>query len=311
MNNPVASIQQQIKEAGLFVLDGGLGSELEGRGYDIGSALWSADLIVNNPAALKEVHLAYLEAGARCITTASYQASIGGLQKLGYSQAQAKDIMLQSVSLARQAIEQFLGMHPGLDYQPLVAASIGPYGAALADGSEYRGNYGLSIEALKAFHETRLQWMDQSKADLIAIETIPDLTEATALAELLVDIRTPTWVSFCCADDLHLHDGHLLSDAAALFADLPAVIGLGINCTAPKYIDALIAVLKTMVEDKLIVVYPNSGADYDARLKCWTGQETAEEFAELARQWQASGASMIGGCCRIGPQQIAALSRPQ
>ncbi len=311
MNNPVASIQQQIKEAGLFVLDGGLGSELEGRGYDIGSSLWSADLIVNNPAALREVHLAYLEAGARCITTASYQASIGGLQKLGYSEAQAKDIILQSVNLARQAIEQFVARHPGLDYQPLVAASIGPYGAALADGSEYRGNYGLSIEALKAFHETRLHWVDQSEADLIAIETIPDLTEASALAELLVDIQTPTWVSFCCADDSHLHDGHLLSDAAALFVDLPAVFGLGINCTPPRHIGGLIAALKTIAEDKLIVVYPNSGADYDARLKSWTGQETAAEFAELAGQWQASGASMIGGCCRIGPQQIAALSAPQ
>lgn len=311
MNNPVALIQQQIAESGLFVLDGGLGSELERRGNDISSTLWSADLIINNPAALLEVHLAYLQAGARCITTASYQASIAGLQSLGYDEAQAKDIMLQSVSIAQQAINQFVSAHPDLHYRPLIAASIGPYGAALADGSEYRGNYGLSIEALKAFHHKRLQWMDQSSADLIAIETIPDLTEARALAELLVDIETPTWISFCCADGSHLHDGHLLSDAAALFVDLPAVMGVGINCTAPRYIDALITVLKTVVEDKLIVVYPNSGADYDARLKCWTGQETAEEFAELARHWRATGASMIGGCCRIGPQQIAALCAPQ
>ena len=311
MTDPVQHIRRHIADNGLFVLDGGLGSELESRGYDIGSVLWSADLIINNPLALKEVHLAYLEAGAGCITTASYQASIEGLQQRGFNQAQARDILLQSVAIARQAVDEFVDSHPDLDYRPLVAASIGPYGAALADGSEYRGNYGVSADRLKEFHSARLQWMDQSDADLIAIETIPDLMEARVLAELLDQVKTPSWVSFCCADGLHLHDGHLLGEAASMFVDLPVVIGLGINCTAPRYINDLIAVLRNTVKDKFIVVYPNSGADYDARLKSWTGQETATEFAELARQWQASGASMIGGCCRIGPQQIAALCGPQ
>ncbi len=304
----VAEIDKAIQQQGLFVLDGGLGSELEKRGYDVSSALWSADLIINNPDALKEVHMAYLEAGARCITTASYQASIEGLQKLGYDWSESRRIILQSVALARESVETFLQSHPQCGYRPLVVASIGPYGAALADGSEYRGNYGLSADELADFHRQRLQWMDQSGADCLAIETIPDLLEAQVLSELSKDVQTPCWVSFCCADGSHLHDGNRLRDAAVLFNDKPSVFALGINCTTPAFIDDLVAELKAVAGDKRIVVYPNSGADYDARLKCWSGHETAEEFSRLADGWKTGGAEMIGGCCGIGPEQIKALN---
>lgn len=304
-----SSGSEQITRQGLFVLDGGLGSELQRRGYDIDSRLWSADLIVNNPAALKEVHRAYLEAGARCITTASYQASLPGLQDLGYSEQQAREIMLKSVTLARDSIDEFIEQHPDLDYQPLVAASIGPYGAAQADGSEYRGNYGLTAMELSEFHWQRLLWMDESGADCLAVETIPDLLEAQVLAKLLMDLHTPSWVSFCCADGRHLRDGNLLREAAVAFAEVPGVFALGVNCTAPQFINEAIDELSAVEADRLIVVYPNSGADYDARLKRWTGQETADEFCQLARLWYERGARMIGGCCRIGPEQIAALAR--
>ncbi len=304
----VSQITRQVTEHGPFVLDGGLGSELERRGYDISSVLWSADLIINNPAALKEVHLAYLEAGARCITSASYQASVDGLQRQGYKLPQVREILWKSVELARESVDEYLSGHPNLSYRPLVAASIGPFGAAQADGSEYRGDYGLGAQELAEFHWQRLLWMDQSRADILAVETIPDLMEADVLAKLLTAVKTPAWVSFCCADGRHLRDGNLLRDAAAAFADVPGVFALGINCTAPGYINELLDELRDVAGEKLLLVYPNSGADYDARVKRWSGHETADEFCALARQWQNHGAQMIGGCCQIGPEQIAALT---
>lgn len=302
-------IDKAVSQGRPFVLDGGLGSELERRGFDISSELWSADLLINNPAALKTVHHAYLQAGARCITTASYQASVPGFKRLGFDVEKTRKLLLKSVDLAKQSIDEFQQQNPELDYRPLVAASIGPYGAAQADGSEYRGNYGLTAQQLTEFHESRLQWMDDSGADCLAIETIPDLLETEVLAGLLGETSTPAWVSFCCADGCHLHDGHRVQEAAEKMIAVDSVFAVGINCTAPHLINDLLSELRAVVDRQLLLVYPNSGADYDAQLKRWSGQESADEFCSLARQWFDHGAQMIGGCCRIGPEQIAALTK--
>lgn len=305
----LAAIKAMIEMNAPLVLDGGLGSELAARGHDLSSSLWSAELIATRPGAIAGVHRAYLDAGARCITCASYQASVPGLAAAGHDAAAIEMVLRESVAIALRARDEFLADNPGCAYRPLVAASVGPYGAYLADGSEYRGNYGVDDEVLRRFHRQRLRWLDAAGADLLACETIPDLREARVLAGLLETVSTPAWVSFCCAAASHLHDGSRLADAVALFDDVPGLIAVGANCVAPAIVADLVTNLRAMAGARAIVVYPNSGAQYDAGRKRWHGQETPRQWSSQALEWYRAGASLIGGCCRIGPGHIRQLAK--
>ena len=291
-----------------LILDGGLGSELSARGFDLSSALWSAELIGSNPDAIVEVHRAYLDAGARIIISASYQASIPGLRDAGYAMPGIEAVFAKAIVLAHRARDEYLRDNPDCAYRPLIAASVGPYGAYLADGSEYRGGYGVDEALLHEFHQQRLHWLDAAGADLLACETIPDLHEARVLAQLLASATTPSWVSFCCRDSEQLQDGNRLLDAVALFDELPGVVALGVNCCAPDLVPGLVASLRRVAGQHLIVVYPNSGAQYDAGRKRWFGQETAQQWSQQALAWHQAGADIIGGCCRIGPEHIRQLT---
>jgi len=291
-----------------LILDGGLGSELVRRGQDISSTLWSAELLVNNPQAIAKVHRAYLDAGAQCITSASYQASIAGFASIGLSAQHARELFHFSIQITRKECDEFLSQNPDCGYQPMVAASVGPYGAFLADGSEYTGNYGVEDRILVDFHRQRLEWLDQAGADVLACETIPSLQEASVLCELLKTVNTPAWISFSCQNDHMLNDGSSIAEAAALFERHPKVVALGVNCSAPQTIAALIGRIKSNLPGKAIVVYPNSGEHYDVVTKTWYGVETPLECAAAARTWFDAGASIIGGCCRMGPAHIAAIA---
>ena len=306
---PLTDIRAMIDREAPLVIDGGLGSELDARGYDVSSPLWSAELVSSYPAAIVEVHRAYLDAGARCIISASYQASVRGLEAAGYDPAAIRRLFSETIALARRARDEFLRDNPDCGYHPLVAASLGPYGAYLADGCEYRGRYGVEDEVLQSFHAQRLHWLDDAGADLIACETIPDLQEAKVLAQLLQSTLTPSWVSFCCRDAQSLQDGHRLADALALFRSLPRVLALGVNCCPPDIVVGLIGNLRLHAADKLIVVYPDSGAQYDAGRKCRPGQLTAAQWSRQAAVGYRVGASIIGGCCGTGPEHICELAK--
>ncbi len=306
-NRTPEPVQSVLDSGRPFIIDGGLGGELDRRGVDISSSLWSARLIRDNPQALLDVHRAYLQAGARCITTASYQASVPGLLAAGFAEQDLPGLIQSSVTLAIRACDEFCADNPGAD-RPLVAASIGPYGAYLADGSEYRGNYGVPADRLRDFHARRLQWLDASGADLLACETIPDLLEAEVLAGLLRTTRTPAWVSFCCRDDGHLHDGNTLANAARLFRGHSGVFAVGVNCCDPSVPEVAIPILRSSASDKLVIVYPNSGEGYNAQAKSWQANASSSGWCDEAARWFAAGAQILGGCCRIGPNQIEQLA---
>lgn len=288
------------------LLDGGLSNVLEGQGCDVQHPLWTAHLLDTNPAAIVQAHLQYLQAGAGCIITSSYQASIAGFLDLGYEEASAKKLLLRTVELAEQAIDRFLAEAEKPE-RPLIAASIGPYGAYLADGSEYRGDYGVSREVLHAFHRERMLLLDSTRADLFACETIPSRLEAQVLSDLLRQTRKPAWISFSCRDAEHLNDGTPLARAAAPLATHPNVMAIGVNCTAPQHISGLIRRLQPVVGEKKIVVYPNSGETYHAASKTWKGISDPADFVAMAQEWRALGADILGGCCRIGPEHIRRL----
>ncbi len=303
---PHNSLVSFLQHQGFLLLDGGLATELERYGYDLADPLWSARLLLENPEAIQQVHQDYLQAGADCLITASYQATIAGFQQRGLGRDEAIRLIHRSVTVALEVRDTFWaneGNRVGR-LRPLIAASIGPYGAYLANGAEYTGAYDLDEAGLITFHRERWHILAQSGADLLACETIPSAIEANALARLVQETaEMPVWVSFSCQDGARINDGTLLTEAVRPLTDLPQVVALGINCTAPSHIPSLITHLKS-VTDKPIVVYPNSGETYDAAHNCWLGIAAADDFAAASQQWFSMGARLIGGCCRTGPDHI-------
>ena len=294
-----------LERQGVLLLDGGLATELEARGFYLDDPLWSAKALVEAPDLVRQVHFDYLDAGADCVISASYQATVDGFVRRGHSDDEAVDLLRRSVRLAAQARDAFASTAAGRQrLRPLVAASIGPYGAARADGSEYTGDYDLDEEGLIAFHRRRWEILSGSGADLLACETIPSQVEARALARLVRDTpRVPCWFSFSCRDGVHIADGTELSAVASELSALPQVLAVGINCTAPRFVPSLIREMRR-VTDKRLVVYPNSGETYDAGSKVWLPSGDAIDFAQAAEEWHDLGATLIGGCCRTGPRHI-------
>jgi homocysteine S-methyltransferase len=301
------TFRQRLDKPGPVILDGGLATQLEAMGFDIGGHLWSASMLRRQPRAIVDAHIAFLKAGAECIITASYQASREGFMALGLDAPKADRLIASSVELAKEARREYLAGNPPSPDAPLVAASIGPYGATQQDGSEYTGRYNIDAAGLRAFHAPRLRLLDSAGADVLAVETIPNIEEAGILAELLLQTETPAWVSFCCRDKQSISDGTSLRVAAALFADHPGVEALGINCTAPGLISALIPEIRRVAPAKAIVVYPNSGERYHVENNRWSGDACDFERDFDVRAWRRAGAKLIGGCCRTGPGHISGM----
>jgi homocysteine S-methyltransferase len=283
-----------------LILDGGLATQLEAQGCDLNNPLWSASLLLEQPAQIVAAGRAFVEAGAECIATASYQASFEGFAQIGLPEEEASELMLLSVELALEARG---------DSGALIAASIGPYGAMLHDGSEYRGDYGISRELLRQFHADRLHLFDESEADILACETMPSIDEAEVLAELLAKCSTPAWVSFSCCDAEHISDGTPVEEAAAVFRDHPTVLAVGLNCTSPQYALELVHRFCSAVPDKAVMAYPNSGETWNADSGEWSGTAVPLDFAAAAAAWVAAGAKIVGGCCRTTPAHIDAIKR--
>jgi len=309
MNAIIQSFESLLNNGVPIILDGGLATEIEAQGHVLGTDLWSAELLRNNPQSIIDAHRAYFDAGANCTISASYQATIAGFVALGLNPEEAKALILKSVELAVMAREEFLQANSGIEIRPLIAASIGPYGAFLSDGSEYTGDYKIDDAGLIEFHYQRLHWLDRSGADILACETIPCLQEAKVLHALLEETNTPSWVSFSCKDNKHLVDGTPIKDCATLFAGHKKVKALGINCTSPVYINSLIKEIKQVTPQQNIVVYPNSGEVYEASDNSWHGTATPLECGQAARTWMQNGANIIGGCCRMGPAHISEIKR--
>ena len=280
---------------GPVVLDGGLATLLEAHGHDLTSDLWSARLLRDNPGAVVAAHAEYFAAGAQVATTASYQASFAGFAGLGLDAAGAARLMIASVELARRARDQAAP-------DGWVAASVGPYGAVLADGSEYRGDYGLSVSELRAFHRPRLEVLASAAPDVLALETIPCLAEAEALLAEVEALGVPAWLSVTCAGG-RLRSGESVAEAFAMAADVHAVVAVGLNCSAP---DEVVRVLAATQGVRPGIAYPNSGQSWDAVARAWVGESAFDPA--LVRSWLDAGARLVGGCCRVGPADIAALA---
>lgn len=304
-----APFSQALQHDGYVLLDGALATELEQRGCDLNDALWSARVLMEQPELIYQVHRDYFAAGAQCAITASYQATPLGFAARGLDLAQSQALIARSVALAAQARVDHLQAQPH-DAPLWVAGSVGPYGAYLADGSEYRGDYALPLAQLMDFHRPRIAALAEAGVDVLACETLPSANEIVALCLLLEEFpQLHAWFSFTLRDAAHLSDGTALAQVVPALDACAQVIAVGINCIALEQVTAALQTLSALTTLPL-VVYPNSGEHYDAGAKQWhAGSTTACTLADQHAQWLAAGARLIGGCCRTTPRDIAALAR--
>lgn len=284
-----------------LVLDGAFGTELERLGVDIKHPLWSSKALLDSPELVKQVHASYLEAGADIIESSSYQATVAGFVKQGYSVEEATHLFKLSLRLAKEVRDT-------IKPEALVAASLGPYGAFLANGSEYTGAYRINYDELKGFHYHRIELIIEEGPDILALETVPTFEEARALAEVLEELPSgiPSWISFACKDAVHTTGGDSLQEIAAFLDAAKSVTGIGINCTSPEYVEPLIRSVRQETA-KPIIVYPNLGEVYDGVTKTWSGGKTP--FIDYVPSWLKAGANVIGGCCRTTPDTIRQVAK--
>ncbi|HEY6568758.1 MAG TPA: homocysteine S-methyltransferase [Candidatus Limnocylindrales bacterium] len=293
---------------GPIVLDGGLATELEARGHDLSDRLWSARLLVTEPQAIEDVHLAYYRAGAQVAITASYQATIPGFAAAGLDRAAALAAIRRSVQLAQAARDRADAESVERDGVRLVAGSVGPYATVLADGSEYRGDYDPGPAVLREVHGPRIDALLEAGADVLALETIPTMREAEVLVRLVEERHAPAWLSYQCRDGTSTAAGEPIADAIAVADAAPDLVAVGVNCTAPRHVPALLAAAGA-VTSRPLIAYPNGGDTWDPVARRWLDDESGDGFdAAAVAAWTELGARWLGGCCRTGPAEIAALA---
>ncbi len=292
-----------------MILDGGLATELELAGHVLSSKLWSAKIIWDSPSSIRNIHLAYLRAGADIITTSSYQASIPGLMKFGYSHSKSCDIVKRSVELAVESREAFYRECSGETLNRYIAGSAGPYGAYLADGSEYTGTYNLTEREYADFHRERVDLLIESGVDIIAFETFPRIDEAEAVFGVMTKYYPdfPFWISFVTHDGLNTAAGDSLAGLWEKFGRGGNFLGIGMNCSHPSLVEKFACTVGAR-SNKFIIAYPNSGEGFDVESGSWTGTMDLSLFRNSIKNWVSAGVNIIGGCCRTGPETISLIS---
>ncbi|MFD3543032.1 homocysteine S-methyltransferase [Streptomyces sp. NPDC058662] len=279
------------------LLDGGLSNQLAAQGCDLSGALWTGRVLAERPDQIEAAHTAYVRAGAEVLITSGYQIGYGTPAGGGRDRAATTALLHRSVALAARAAEA--AAHP-----VWVAASVGPYGAVLADGSEYRGRYGLTVRQLAAFHRPRIEALLAAGPDVLALETVPDPDEAEALLDILAETGAPAWLSYT-VERGRTRSGAPLAEAFGLAAASPQVIATGVNCCDPaEVLPALEAA--AAATGKPLVAYPNDGSVWDAATRDWQAPTTPPPWPTAA--WHRAGARLLGGCCRIGPARVAELA---
>ncbi|MFZ0324446.1 MAG: homocysteine S-methyltransferase [Actinomycetes bacterium] len=309
MPHPTPTLAEALTR-GPVILDGGLATQLEAQGHDLSSSLWSARLLRDDPQAIVTAHREFYAAGAQVATTASYQATYEGFARAGLTSADTTELLRLSVTLAQHAREQHEQHEQnetatrGTSGPLYVAGSVGPYGAMLAGGEEYTGDYHLTVKQLRAFHRPRIEVLLEAGVDVLAIETIPQLAEVEALLQEIDQLGAPAWLAVSMTDD-RLRSGEGVTEVWSMAHDVDALVAVGVNCSLPA--DAGAAIPPAAAESqKPVVIYPNSGEGWDAEARAWVGSPGFDPDDVV--RWFDDGARLIGGCCRVRPKDIGQIA---
>lgn len=279
------------------LLDGGLSTALESLGVDTSGDLWTAWAAWRRSDDLVRAHRSFVDAGAEIVTTASYQCDTELLERAGADTRTARQVLASTTELARRATE-------GTSCR--VAASIGPFGASLADGSEYTGVYPVPWEVVESFHRRRLEVLIDTGPDLFAVETIPRRDEGSLVGDLLVEFGAPqAWFSFGCKSATDTYGGDDVTSAVEAVLDYPNLMAVGVNCVAPALVGDVLENLGDV--EAPFVIYPNHGRRWNGFERVWEGDATSIDD-DFVASWLARGARFIGGCCGTGPDGIARLA---
>ena len=284
-------MQKKIK-----LLDGSLSYPLEKKGYNLNKKLWTGDALINKPNAIKKVHKDYLDAGADFISTSTYQMSYKVLKEMGYDINDIKGIFKRSVNLVEQAIAE-----TNTKREIKIVGSYGPYGASLADGSEFTGKYNTSDKIIMDYHQENMNIIKDLDIDIILYETIPCLREIEILSKLVEEYEKEVWVSFTCNKDLEFRDGSSIIKACKILSSKKNISTIGMNCFSPLLAKEALKKLKEN-SSKKILIYPNSGEIYNNKDKDWYGENFFDY--SMIKKWLALSPDIIGGCCRVGPDEI-------
>lgn len=297
-----------IRRTGSVVIDGAMSTALEKLGCDLNDKLWSARVLIEDPAKIRQVHVDYFEAGANVAITASYQATEAGFRERGINSETACNLIAQSVMLAKEARADFLARHPEKDPKSLlIAGAVGPYGAYLANGAEYTGDYHLSNDEYRAFHQLRLRALVEAGADFLGIETQARLDEVKVILDMIEKLDAAAWVTFTLKDSGHIADGTPIEEAAEVCGKHPLVDAIGINCVKREVVAEALRRISS-VTNKPMIVYPNSGETYDPSTKTWHHPVTGPGWENFISKWKSMGAVCLGGCCRTLPSDIVQIA---
>lgn len=297
-----------IRRTGSVVIDGAMSTALEKLGCDLNDKLWSARVLIEDPAKIRQVHVDYFEAGANVAITASYQATEAGFRERGINSETACNLIAQSVMLAKEARADFLARHPEKDPKSLlIAGAVGPYGAYLANGAEYTGDYHLSSDEYRVFHQLRLRALVDAGADFLGIETQARLDEVKVILDMIEKLDAAAWVTFTLKDSGHIADGTPIEEAAEVCGKHPLVDAIGINCVKREVVAEALRRISS-VTNKPMIVYPNSGETYDPSTKTWHHPVTGPGWENFISKWKSMGAVCLGGCCRTLPSDIVQIA---
>lgn len=312
MHHPLSDL---LARRGSLVIDGAMSTALESKGCDLNDSLWSSKVLIESPETIKAVHRDYFDAGANIAITASYQASEAGFAKRGYDARESRALIMRSVELAQEARSEWAAAEPGRTTADcLIAGAVGPYGAYLANGAEYTGDYALTKDEFKRFHELRVNALIDAGADILAFETMPRFDEVEALLELIAGRDVTCWVTvtFAKTGGETMADGTELEKLAKLLDANPQVEAFGLNCVKRPLVEAALKRFRS-VSTKPLIVYPNSGEVYDPSTKTWhqppAGSIESQGWGHYVPLWKQLGAVCLGGCCRTLPADILQISK--
>jgi S-methylmethionine-dependent homocysteine/selenocysteine methylase len=287
----------------MLILDGGTGRELQRIGAPFRQPEWSALALIEAPEFVGRVHQAYIDSGADVITTNSYAVVPF---HIGEERFAEHGLALASLAgrLAREAED-------GAGREVHVAGSLPPvcgsYRPDLVDLERARRVLGVLIAGLAP------------SVDHWQAETLSTLAEAELVAELVAETGKPLWLSFTLQDEIpgappQLRSGEPVRDAALLASKLGAN-ALLFNCSQPEVMEAALAEARAALGTSAIRLgvyanaFPPMSADAEANTAICPirADLTPAGYAAFARAWATAGASILGGCCGIGPEHIAVL----
>jgi homocysteine S-methyltransferase len=278
------------------LLDGSMSFPMEHLGYNLKNKLWTGMALISDPDIIKNIHKDYINAGADYISTSTYQVSYDRLKNMGYQSSEIKKVFQKSVDLVKEAIKE-----SGSKKEIKIVGSFGPFASYDPNASEYVGKYNSTDDEIKNFHLNNINIIEETDLDIILYETIPCLREIKVLSKVLSQTNKEIWISITCNENIEFRDGSSFKEACKIISQIEQITTLGINCFSPLLVEKALKELKKY-SNKKTLVYPNSGEQYNPKVKYWSGKN---EFNNLMiKNWLSLSPDIIGGCCRVGYNNI-------